>query len=43
MSQNISYVNSIFQQRWWLDVIYPNQWTEVVMKKTKKYLQSSPM
>jgi hypothetical protein len=32
-TDSIPYVNSLFQQPWWLDAVSPGQWDEIVIKR----------
>ena len=42
MSKIIPYVNSIFQQPWWLDAVAPNQWSEVIVEQNKEIIARLP-
>jgi lipid II:glycine glycyltransferase (peptidoglycan interpeptide bridge formation enzyme) len=42
MSKIIPYVNSIFQQPWWLDAVAPSQWSEIVVEKNKEVIARLP-
>jgi hypothetical protein len=40
--EEIPYVNSIFQQPWWLDAIVPDQWDEITVVRGKKIVVRMP-
>lgn len=42
MTKTIPYVNSIFQQPWWLDAVSPDRWSEVVVKKNDEIIARLP-
>jgi lipid II:glycine glycyltransferase (peptidoglycan interpeptide bridge formation enzyme) len=39
---SIPYVNSIFQQPWWLDAVAPGQWHEIVVKRGEAVVARLP-
>jgi hypothetical protein len=42
MNKQIPYVNSIFQQPWWLDIVAPNQWDEAIVKQGSDIIARMP-
>ncbi|MCF8011592.1 MAG: GNAT family N-acetyltransferase [Clostridiales bacterium] len=42
MDKTINEVNSIFQQPWWLDVVAPGQWDEVLVKQGDEVVARMP-
>lgn len=38
----IPYINSIFQQSWWLDAVAPGQWHDIVIKKGNEIVARLP-
>lgn len=37
------YTNSVFEQPWWLDIVAPNQWEEILVKEEGKVLARWPI
>src|SRR6056297_1016426 len=40
--QSINYVNSIFEQPWWLDAVAPGQWESIEIKKGDQVVARMP-
>lgn len=38
----IPYANSIFEQPWWLDIVAPGNWDEVVVKQNEEIIARLP-
>ena len=42
LTGSIPYINSIFQQPWWLDAVAPGRWSEIAIKKGEETLLRFP-